>query len=119
MHIDKNAETSFDVLSNCGVLAEVSDLIFDWGVARNITAEGGATSLSQIKKLKEEVQEIEDALLAGDEKAAKDGVGDTMVVLLQICRLAGFDLVECLQMAYNEIKDRKGTMIDGVFVKEI
>jgi hypothetical protein len=25
---------------------------------------------------------------------------------------------ECLEVAYNDIKDRKGKMIDGVFVKE-
>lgn len=119
MFIDNNAKDYNAVLSDSSLLAQIADYIFYWGVARNITAEGGATSLSQIKKLKEEVQEIEDALLAGDEKAAKDGIGDSMVVILQICRLAGFDLVECLHMAYNEIKDRKGTMIDGVFVKEI
>ena len=26
-------------------------------------------------------------------------------------------VTECLQSAYNEIKDRKGMMIDGTFVK--
>ena len=25
---------------------------------------------------------------------------------------------ECLSVAYNDIKDRKGKMVDGVFVKE-
>jgi hypothetical protein len=25
---------------------------------------------------------------------------------------------ECLQVAYDDIKDRKGRMIDGIFVKE-
>jgi hypothetical protein len=30
----------------------------------------------------------------------------------------GVDFNECLKMAYDEIKDRKGKMIDGVFVKE-
>ncbi len=28
------------------------------------------------------------------------------------------DITECIEMAYNEIKDRKGKMINGVFVKE-
>lgn len=118
MHIDKNAETSFDVLSNCGVLAEVSDLIFDWGVARNITAEGGATSISQMKKLAEEVIELTEALEEGTLEEIKLETGDVLVVLLNVCRLAGIDLVECLGMAYDKIKDRKGMMIDGVFVKE-
>lgn len=30
----------------------------------------------------------------------------------------GTNLEECLQSAYNEIKDRRGKMINGVFVKE-
>lgn len=29
-----------------------------------------------------------------------------------------FDLVECLEMAWNEIKDRVGLAVDGVFIKE-
>src|SRR5690606_8232809 len=96
----------------------VADEVFYWGIDRNITAEGGATALSQIKKLKEEVQELEDALKTGDEAGIRDGIGDIQVVLLQICRLGGFDLTKALEAAYNEIKDRKGTMKDGVFVKE-
>jgi hypothetical protein len=28
------------------------------------------------------------------------------------------DVVDCLDGAYNEIKNRKGKMVDGVFVKE-
>ena len=27
-------------------------------------------------------------------------------------------LEECLQVAYNDIKDRKGRMVDGIFIKE-
>ena len=118
MFKDNNAERPCDVFTDDLAMVILADLIFKWGKERNITAEGGATSLSQIKKLKEEVQEIEDALIAGDKKAAMDGVGDSTVVLLQICRLAGFDFVECLSMAYDEIKDRRGTMTGGVFVKE-
>lgn len=30
----------------------------------------------------------------------------------------GFDFRACVDMAWNEIKDRKGRMVDGVFVKE-
>lgn len=98
--------------------AALGDLIDDismWGVARNITAQGGATALSQTKKMFEEVQEFVDAKT---HEEAKDAVGDMFVVLIQMCRLRGYNLRECLEGAWNEIKDRKGTMIDGVFVKE-
>lgn len=38
--------------------------------------------------------------------------------LYQIAKKYNTTLEETLEMAYNEIKDRKGKMIDGVFVKE-
>jgi NTP pyrophosphatase (non-canonical NTP hydrolase) len=47
----------------------------------------------------------------------KDGIGDTMVTLIGVCEMYGFSLEECLQMAYDTISKRNGTMIDGVFVK--
>ena len=41
-----------------------------------------------------------------------------MVVLINIAERNNLSLTECLEVAYNDIKDRKGKMVDGVFVKE-
>lgn len=38
--------------------------------------------------------------------------------LMNISILLDVDFESCVQAAWNEIKDRKGRMIDGVFVKE-
>lgn len=38
--------------------------------------------------------------------------------LSSIAALFGFTIIDCLEDAYKEIKDRKGSMIDGVFIKE-
>ena len=38
--------------------------------------------------------------------------------LKSISTILGYDFEECFEMAYNEIKDRKGRWIDGTFVKE-
>lgn len=86
-----------------------------WAEDRNITAEGGATSYTQIPKLIEEVYEFRDA---ETEEDAKLEFGDILVVCIQIARLRGLDMGECLQLAYEKISKRKGKMIDGVFVKE-
>lgn len=91
------------------------DVVHDWAIARNITAEGGATSYTQIPKLIEEVKEFE---AAKNEHEAKLEFGDILVVCIQIARLRGLDMVECLDLAYEKIKDRKGRMVDGRFVKE-
>lgn len=38
--------------------------------------------------------------------------------LFLVSKMANLDFLDCVQHAYDQIKDRKGKMIDGVFVKE-
>lgn len=54
-------------------------------------------------------------------KMAKDMQRDILKCfgrLLALCYDKKLSMQECVQYAYNQIKDRKGKMIDGVFVKE-
>jgi NTP pyrophosphatase (non-canonical NTP hydrolase) len=67
-------------------------------------------------KLIQETGELSDNICKG--KDIRDDIGDMMVVLINIAERNNLTLDECLEVAYNDIKDRKGTMIDGVFVKE-
>jgi NTP pyrophosphatase (non-canonical NTP hydrolase) len=49
----------------------------------------------------------------------RDAYGDILVTLIIGADLAGLDLVDCLALAYDQIKDRKGYLReDGVFIKE-
>ena len=48
----------------------------------------------------------------------KDAVGDILVVLTIYCQQKGWSIAECFQLAYDEIKNRKGKMVNGSFVKE-
>ena len=43
---------------------------------------------------------------------------DSLSILNKIAELSGTTLEECVQIAYNDIKDRKGVMYNGVFIKE-
>lgn len=43
---------------------------------------------------------------------------ESVVILNSIAHNKGYTLEECVQIAYNDIKDRKGVMYNGVFVKE-
>lgn len=63
--------------------------------------------------------ELADATLKGQKEEAMDAVGDVMVCLINYCALQDINLVDCMEMAYDQIKHRKGTlMASGVFVKE-
>nr|DAL26915.1 MAG TPA_asm: NTP-PPase-like protein [Caudoviricetes sp.] len=48
----------------------------------------------------------------------KDEMGDIFVTLIILCEQIGIDPEECLSMAYDKIKDRKGKTLHGTFVKE-
>lgn len=48
----------------------------------------------------------------------KDAIGDIFVTLVIQSEMHGFSLNECVAKAWNEIKNRKGQMIDGQFVKD-
>lgn len=45
-------------------------------------------------------------------------MGDIFVTLIILCEQIGIDPVECLSMAYEKIKDRRGKTLHGTFVKE-
>ena len=93
---------------------ELFNSIISWANDRNIIK--GGTAKDQCLKLMQEVGELSDNLCKG--KSPVDDIGDCMVVLAIIARQHNLTVTECLEHAYNDIKDRKGQMIDGVFVKE-
>lgn len=91
--------------------------IIRWSEARKIIPN--STPHAQLLKALSEMGELADATLKGQKEEAMDAVGDVMVCLINYCALQDINLVECMQMAYDQIKHRKGTlMASGVFVKE-
>lgn len=93
--------------------------IINWGIARNLIGPSGqATAESQLEKLQEEVQEIADEIASGDRDALRLELGDAFVVLCQIARMWDMSMDECAEAAWQKIKDRKGQMVQGKFVKE-
>ena len=89
-------------------------LIGQWHRDRNLI--DGSSDKDQYMKLIQEAGELSDSLCKG--KDIKDDIGDMMVVLINIMVRNNLTMDECLSIAYNDIKDRKGKMVDGVFVKE-
>ena len=89
-------------------------LIGQWHRDRNLI--DGSTDKDQYMKLIQEAGELSDSLCKGND--IKDDIGDMMVVLINIMVRNNLTMDECLSVAYNDIKDRKGKMVDGVFVKE-
>ena len=94
---------------------ELIEKVNMWFEDRNLIA--GSTDKDQILKLVQELGELSDHACKGEN--IKDDLGDMLVVMLNIMKRNDYTIEECLQIAYNDIKDRKGKMIDGIFVKEV
>jgi NTP pyrophosphatase (non-canonical NTP hydrolase) len=91
--------------------------VIQWAQDRQIIPN--STPMAQAIKTKEEVGELFDALMTKDHAALRDAYGDILVTLIIGAALADVDLVDCLNDAYKEIKDRKGHLnAAGIFVKE-
>ena len=89
--------------------------IRNWAHARNLI--NGSTPTAQALKGVSEYGEMADAVLKNDIEKVVDGVGDVLVVLTIVCEQLNIDILDCVQAAYNEIKDRQGVMYNGAFIK--
>lgn len=86
-----------------------------WAMDRNLNT---ADPNKQMLKLMEEVGELAQGMAKNNSKQIVDSIGDVYVVLVILSEQLGLKIEECVELAYQEIKDRKGKMINGVFVKE-
>lgn len=73
---------------------------------------------AQFIKTVSEMGELADNIAKGRYGAARDDIGDVLVTLIILSKMLGTDLSECLMEAYDEIRNRKGKMVDGIFIKE-
>ena len=87
-----------------------------WAKDRGLYDNGDPKT--QALKLVEEVGETCRAILKQDASEMIDGIGDCVVVLTNLAELIGTPIEECIDKAYNEIKDRKGKMSNGTFKKD-
>lgn len=97
--------------------ADIEIKIIQWAEARGIVPN--STPATQLLKAMSELGELADATIKNDKYEIVDAVGDVMVCLINYCALQDINLVGCMDVAYAQIKDRKGTLLpNGVFVKE-
>lgn len=93
---------------------ELTKLIEVWAEIRNLT---NADPAKQIIKLGEEYGELCEAFNKGNHDALIDSIGDIYVVIVILSKQLGLRVDECVNAAYEEIKNRTGSTINGVFVK--
>ena len=115
-----NAKKLAEYLLGYDTLTDLVAKINEWADERNLKQ---ADPKIQWMRITEEVGEIRDVLLKPTkfnepQIALKDAIGDTLVTIIVLAHQLDLDVTECLNIAYEEIKNRKGKMINGTFVKE-
>ena len=101
-----NYDASFDKLI---------ENVVGWAADKDILKKENAPK--QLLKVLEEVGETAGALLKSKDEEIKDGIGDSFVTLIILAKQLGLTPSQCLESAWNEIKDRTGKTVNGVFVK--
>lgn len=97
-------------------------LVRDWKAIRGIGGDESQTFetrvQSQYQRVLQECIEIHEAIVLNDEEEFQDAIGDTIVTLINLAAIKGYNAEDCLDKAFNVIKLRKGiTRPTGDFVR--
>lgn len=92
-----------------------TELIEHWARQRELNT---ADPTKQMLKLAEEFGELAQGMAKNKPDQISDSIGDMYVVMTILSMQLGLNIGDCIKDAYDEIKDRKGKMVNGVFVKE-
>jgi len=95
---------------------ELNQKVLEWAKERSLIKP--ENSIKQLAKLTEEVGELAGAILKNRPDEIKDAIGDIQVVLIILTEQLGLNYEECLESAYNVIKNRTGKTVNGTFVKD-
>jgi NTP pyrophosphatase (non-canonical NTP hydrolase) len=114
-HVTRTGGIMSDTRQKCNTMCRF-DKIRMWAEDRGLYHKGDPKT--QTLKLMEEAGEICRAVLKKDEEQIIDGIGDCVVVLTNLAHLAGTSIEDCIDAAYDEIKDRTGKMSNGTFKKD-
>ena len=96
-------------------LNELTNKIRIWAIERGLDE---AQPEKQMLKLVEEIGELAEGLAKGNLDEVIDSIGDSYVVLTILAMQLDLNIEDCVKVAYEEIADRRGKMVNGVFVKE-
>lgn len=97
-------------------LDQLAEQIEQWATDRGIDK---AEPRAQFLKVVEEVGEIAAAMARNKHDELVDAIGDVFVTLVVLSMQHGIGIEDAIQAAYNEIKNRKGKTVNGVFLRDV
>lgn len=112
--LDKMMDDAFKDAKVSYHLYEAVKNIKRWGAVCGIL-DGDPSR--QLNKLTEELGELAEGFNKKVPEQVEDSLGDMFVVMTLFAEQNGLNIVDCIQSAYETIKERGGKPVDGLFIK--
>lgn len=94
---------------------QLIDNIREWAHERQLDQQDPQAGFV---KVTEEVGEVAGSIARNNREKQIDSIGDLTVTVINLATQLGLKFEDCLQYAYDQIKDRSGKIINGVYVKD-
>ena len=118
-YLKKNEQLTKDSIGDCAVVIVGLALLIKVDVQEIFkTSENNEDVMTCFSHLSRNISEFQLCQDFGDDGILELYLSRTICWLKSLNTALGYDFEECFELAYNEIKDRKGRWIDGTFVKE-
>lgn len=120
-YLKQNEKMTKDSIGDCAVVIVGLALLIDvdvHGVFENADGIIRKEAMESFKLLNANISEFQLSQDLASKEMCQHNLVHAVAYLKSISKALNYDFVECFDLAYNEIKDRKGKWVDGCFVKE-
>ena len=118
-YLKKNEKLTKDSIGDCAVVIVGLALLIKADVQEIFeTSENNENVMICFSHLSRNIRDFHVYQEISAKDIARLSLVRTICWLKSISNILGYDFEECFELAYQEIKDRKGRWIDGSFVKE-
>lgn len=120
-YLKQNEKLTKDSIGDCAVVIVGLALLIDTDVHSIFKRADGVIRkevMESFKLLNANISEFQLSQDLASKEMCKHNLVRAVAYLKSISKALGYDFADCFEVAYNEIKDRKGKWIDGTFVKE-
>lgn len=120
-YLKQNEKLTKDSIGDCAVVIVGLALLIDVDVHSIFKSADGVRpreAMESFKLLNANISEFQLSQDLASKGMCRHNLVRAVAYLKSISKALNYDFADCFEVAYNEIKDRKGKWIDGSFVKE-
>lgn len=120
-YLKQNEKLTKDSIGDCAVVIVGLALLIDVDVHSIFKSADGVRpreAMESFKLLNANISEFQLSQDLASKGMCRHNLVRAVAYLKSISKALNYDFADCFEVAYNEIKDRKGKWIDGTFVKE-